>query len=74
MHYTYVLPILAYVIFTDKENAYTCTVDFASSTLLNGTWDNLPSFAEWFWGCDICDFVNYEVRFKYALNMPNDNR
>ena len=33
-----------------------------------------PFIVEWFWGCDICDFVNYEVRFKYALNMPNDNR
>ena len=48
IHYTYVLPMLAYVIFTDKENAYTCAVDFASPTLLNGTWDNLPSIIEWF--------------------------
>ena len=40
--------MLAYVIFTDKENAYTCAVDFASPTLLNGTWDNMPSIIERF--------------------------
>ena len=47
-HYTYVLPMLAYDIFTYEEISYTCTVDFASPTLLSGTWDNSFSIFEWF--------------------------
>ena len=40
--------MLAYVIFADEEISYTCTVDFASPTLLKGTWDNSSSIVEWF--------------------------
>ena len=52
------LPMLAYVIFTDKEISYTCTVDFASPTLLNGTWNNLPSIVEWFWDVTFVILMN----------------
>ena len=64
------LYLLAYVIFTDEENSYTCTVDFASITLLNGTRNNVPCHAS----AMSSSFVRWHLlSVNFDMHMDNWN-